>query len=110
MRGDARPNSKPSDMNDPFGIDIALLNIFENQVVPVGVHSLSKSFKPNMATVRVLSLGTKCIPKWRDANIRQTFRKFRDFNRRMQNRFFFLETSPGSFQLNKQFHLKTCFV
>ena len=35
-RGDGRPNSKPSGMNDPYGIDIALLNIFEHQVIPVG--------------------------------------------------------------------------
>ena len=57
-RGDARPNAKPSGMNDPFDIDIAPMNIFENQVVPVGVHNLSKSFRPNMATIRILSLGT----------------------------------------------------
>ena len=54
-RGEGRPNSKPSGMNDPYGI--------ENQVIPVGVHNLSKSFRPNMATIRVLSLGTKFIPK-----------------------------------------------
>ena len=50
-------------MNDPYGIDIAPLNIFENQIIPIGVHNLSKSFRPNMATFRVLSLGTKFIPK-----------------------------------------------
>ena len=61
-RGDGRPNSKPLGMNDPYGIDIALLNIFENQIIPVGVHNLSKSFRPNMAAIRVLSLGTKFIP------------------------------------------------
>ena len=45
-------------MNNPFGIDIALLNIFENQVIPVGVHDM---FKSNMATIHLLSLGTKLI-------------------------------------------------
>ena len=69
-RGDGRPNSKPSGMNDPYGIDIAPLNIFENQIIPVGMHNLSKTFRPNMATIRVLSLGTKFIPKWRDANLK----------------------------------------
>ena len=51
-RGDGRPHSKSPGMNDPYGIDIAPLNIFENQVIPI------------MATIRVLSLGTKFIPKW----------------------------------------------
>ena len=77
-RGDGRPNSKPSGMNDSYGIDIAPLNTFENQVIPIRVQNLSKSFRPNMASIRVLSLGTKFIPKWRDANLKQTFRKFGD--------------------------------
>ena len=88
-RGDARPNAKPSGMNDPFDIDIAPMNIFDNQVVLVGVHNLSKSFRPNMATIRVFSLGTKFIPKWRDTNLKLTFKNFGDFNRRMQNKMFF---------------------
>ena len=36
--GVERPHVKPPGMN---GIDIAPLNIFENQVIPVGVHNLS---------------------------------------------------------------------
>ena len=88
-RGDGMPNSKPSGMNDPYGIDIAPLNIFENQIIPVGVHNLSKTFRPNMATIRVLSLGTKFIPKWRDANLKFTFKKFEDFKRRLQNKCIF---------------------
>ena len=80
-------------MNDPYGIDIAPLNIFENQVIPIGVHNLSKSFRPNMDTIRVLSLGTKFIPKWRDTNIKNLFRKFGDFKRRLQNSMFFVETT-----------------
>ena len=106
--GDGRPNSKPPGMNDPYGIDIAPLNIFENQVIPVGVHNLSKSFKPNMATIRVLSLGTKFIPKWRDANL--NFQEIRILQQKNAKQHVFLETSPGTFQLNKQFHLKTHFV
>ena len=49
---------------DVFGIDVAPLSIFETQVIAVNVHNLSKSFRPNLPTVRVLSLGTKFIPKW----------------------------------------------
>ena len=109
-RGAGRPNSKPSGMNDPYDLDIAPLNVFENQVIPVGIHNLSKSFRPNMATIRVLSLGTKFIPKWRDPNLKHTFKKFGDFNRRMQNSMFFSETSPGTYHLNKKIHLKSHFV
>ena len=109
-RGGGRPSSKPSGMNDPYGIDIAPLNIFENQIIPVGVHNLSKTFRPNMATIRVLSLGTKFFPKWRDNNLKHTFEKFGEFKRRLQNCMFFSETTPGTFCLDKQFHLKKHFV
>ena len=34
------------------------------QVIPVGIHNISKSFRPNLAPVRVLSLGTIFIPIW----------------------------------------------
>ena len=63
-----------------------------------------------MAAIRVLSLGTKFIPKWRDANLKFAFRKFDDFKRRLQKKMYFLETSPGTFCLDKQFHLKNRFV
>ena len=109
-RGAGRPNSKPSGMIDPYDIDIAPLNVFENQVIPVGIHNLSKSFRPNMATIRVLSLGTKFIPKWRDPNLKNTFSKFGDFNRRMHNGMFFSEISPGTYRLDNKFHLKSHFV
>ena len=42
---------------DCYGMDIAPMNIFENQCIPVGVHFLSKSFHPNLSTIRVVSLG-----------------------------------------------------
>ena len=109
-RGGGRSSSKPSGTIDPYGIDIAPLNIFKNQIIPIGVYNLSKSFRPNMATIRVLSLGTKFIPKWRDNNLKQTFKKIGDFKRRLQNNLVFSETTPGTFCLDKQFHLKTHFV
>ena len=34
--GGERPNLKPSAMNHPYGIDIAPLNVFENQIIPFG--------------------------------------------------------------------------
>ena len=36
---------------------------FENQVIPTGLHDVSKSFRPNLATTRVFLLGTKFIPR-----------------------------------------------
>ena len=54
-----------------------------------------------MATIRVLSLGTKFIPKWRDTNLKFTFKKFKDFKRRLQNKMYFSETTPGTFCLDK---------
>ena len=55
-------NKSSSGKTDPYDIHITLLHIFENQVVPVGLHYLSKSFKPNLVTITILSVGTKFIP------------------------------------------------
>ena len=51
--------------NDPYEMYIGPLNLFKNQVIPIGLHNLSKSFRPNISTIQVLSLGTKFIPKWK---------------------------------------------
>ena len=59
-----RSSSKSGEI-DPYDMTIAPLNIYENQVIPVGLHNLSKGFTPNLSTIRVLSLGTKFIPKWK---------------------------------------------
>ena len=76
-----------------------LPNVYENQIVPVGVHKLSKSFRPNMATILVLFPGSKFIPKWRDANLKFTFKKFEDKVITKQN--VFLETAPVLFVLKQ---------
>ena len=60
-----------------------------------------------MATIRVLSLGTKFITKWRKANVKQTFQKFGDFQRRLQNTMFFLwKTNQEHFVWTDNFDLK----
>ena len=33
--------------NDPYDISIAPRNIYENQVIPIGLHNLLKRFRPN---------------------------------------------------------------
>ena len=95
--------------NDAYSMDVAPMNIFENQVIPMGLHNLSKSFKPNLATTRVFSLGTKFIPVWKKMSIVKPFSKFEDFRRRMSNKVIFEETTPGTFVLNKNFHIKDIF-
>ena len=74
---------------------IAPLNIYENQVIPVGLHNLSKSFRPNLSTIRVLSLGTKFIPKWKFEKRNNAFTCYNDFTRWMRNKVFFTENKPG---------------
>ena len=86
---------------------IAPLNIYENQVLPVGLHNLSKSFRPNLSTIRVLSLGTKFIPKWKFEKRNTAFMYFKDFLRKMQNKVYFTETKPGFFEKNSKFKVKT---
>ena len=44
------------------------MHIFKNQVIPVGIHNISKSGKPNLDTIQVLLLGKKFIPKWDKKN------------------------------------------
>ena len=41
--------------------------------------------------------------------INKPFSKFEDFRRKMSNKVFFEETTPGTFVRNKNFHIKTGF-
>ena len=38
---------------DCYGMDIAPMNIFENQVIPMGIGNISKSFTANLNTFRI---------------------------------------------------------
>ena len=98
-----RSSTKHSGIFDAYCMDSAPLNIFENQVNPTGLHDISKSFRPNLATTRVFSMGTKFIPVWKKTKIYKPFSKFQDFCRRMTNKMFFEETTPGVFVRNKIF-------
>ena len=64
-----RGSTKHSGIFDAYCMDSTPLNIFENQVIPTGLHDISKSFKPNLATTRVFSMGTKFIPVWKKSKI-----------------------------------------
>ena len=66
--------------NDPYDMSIAPIFIYENQMLPIGIHNLSKSFRPNLATIRVLSFGTIFIPKRNNM-----FKFFNNFIRKMNN-------------------------
>ena len=51
-------------------------------------------------------MGTKFIPIWKKTKIYKPFSKFLDFRRRMTNKMFFEETTPGVFIRNKKFGIK----
>ena len=40
-----RPFSRHTGENDPYDMSIAPMFIYENQVLPIGIHNLSKSFR-----------------------------------------------------------------
>ena len=87
-RGQGRGRERRSfyrntDENDPYDMSIAPLNLFENQVIPIGLHNLSKSFRPNISTIQVLSLGTKFISKWKFEKRNNALIFYKDFIRRM---------------------------
>ena len=63
--------------NDPYDMSIAPMFIYENQMLPIGIHNLSKTFRPNLATIRVLLLGTKFIPKWKFEKRNNAFKFFK---------------------------------
>ena len=91
----------------PYSPDVAPMNIFENQEIPTGMHNLSKIFRPNLATLRVISLGMKFIPKSNTLKWRNIFSNFEKFRQRMNNKmFFFVENTPGTFIRNKTFWMK----
>ena len=96
--------------NDPYDMSIAPIFIYENQVLPIGRLNLSKSFRPNLATIRVLSLGTKLIPKWKFEKRNNALNFFNDFIRKINNIVYFTETKPGVFERNARFTLKSNFV
>ena len=66
---------------------LILKTIFENQVIPVNVHNLSKRFRPNLAMTRVLLLGTKFIPKWNCHSKKKTVVEFNNFKRKSSKEF-----------------------
>ena len=93
-----RPSFRSGGTIDPYSPDVAPMNIFENQVIPTGMHNLSKIFRPNLATLRVISLGMKFIPKSNTLKWRNMFSNFEKFRQRMNNKmFFFVENAPGTF-------------
>ena len=100
-----RPFVRQSSENDPHDMSIAPMFIYENQVLPIGIHNLSKSFRPNLATIRVLSLGTKFSPKWKLEKRNNVFKYFNNFIRNMNNKIYFTETKLGVFERNARFEL-----
>ena len=73
----SRGSTKHSGIFDAYCMNSAPLNIFENQVIPTGLHDVSKSFRPNLATTRVFSMGTKFIPVWKKTKYISLFLTFK---------------------------------
>ena len=90
---------------DCYGIDVTPMHVFDNQVIPVRIHNASKKFKPNLDTIRVLSLGTKFIPKWKKTNTSHTFKWFNEFKNKLNN-FLESDSKPGVFEKSNLFHVK----
>ena len=67
--------------SDSYDMPLESLNIYENQVIPVGLHNLSKSFRPNLSTILVLLSGTKFILKLKFKKRSNTLVFFKDFLR-----------------------------
>ena len=83
------------------------MHIFENHIIPVQIHNILKSFKPKLDTIRVLSLGTKFIPKWKKTKTIPTFKWFNDFkNKRNRKVYNFYESKPVVFEKSNPFHVK----
>ena len=74
-----RPFYRFTGETGPCDLSIAPLNIFENQVIPIGLHNLSKSFSPNISTIQVLLLGTKFTPSWKFEKRNNAFNHFNEF-------------------------------
>ena len=100
--GPRRPHFCPNPWNDS--------SCFNGEKDVHGINNLSKSFRPNLATIRVLSLGTKFIPKCDQHNCKRTFAVFNDFISKMNNRAFVVEERPGLFVHCKVFRVKNYFV
>jgi len=82
------------------------MNIFENQVIPIGIHNLSKSLDQSWLPSEC-SLGIKFIPKTECLKWKNVCSKFEDFRRRMNNKmFFFVENPPGYYVRDKFFRIK----
>ena len=60
--------------------------------------------------IRVLSLGTKFIPKWEKTKTTQTFKWFNDFKNKLNRKVFnFYESKSNVFETNKAFHINPSF-
>ena len=66
-----------------------------------------KSFKPKLDTIRVLSLGTKFIPKWEKTETTQMFKWFNDFKNKLNRKVYhFYESKPAVFEKSNPFYDK----
>ena len=80
-----------------YCMDSAPFKIFENQVIPTGLDDISKSSRPNLATTRVFLWEPNLFQCGKKTKRYKPFSKFQDFCRRVTNKMYFEETTPGVF-------------
>ena len=83
--------ARSQDENDAYSMGVAPFNIFENHIIPVGLHNPSKSFRPNLTTAKVFSLGTKFIPVWKKMNVKNLLLNSKIFEEACQTKFILLK-------------------
>ena len=78
------------------------------QVIPVGIHNISQSFRPNLAPVRVLFLGTIFIPIWDKTKAFDNVNGSMNSKKKINTKVYFRKLNPVF--LRKNFCLKNYFV
>ena len=86
------------------------MNVFEYQVIPVGIHNLSKKNKTKFSYDASLMFGHKFDSEWGKNSTRIMFRRLNECKNIMSLKVCITETKPGVFEENNLFKLKGYFV
>ena len=82
----------------------APLNIFENQVIQVGIYNILKNFLTEFCYHTSAIIGHKVLPKWIKLK-HLTFSKGNEFKHKMNNNVYLLESKPTISEKSKLFQL-----
>ena len=79
---------------DPYDMYIAPMNIYEYLVLPISIHNLSNSFRPNFATIQVYHQVQNLYLKGYSKKEIKRFLYLKIFLEGMDNEVYFMETKP----------------